>query len=412
MSGTVSPTSAYVDATGIHAPTFPAIQAFLQGQYQAIYGADIVLDNSTQDGQLIAILALALSDTNAACIAVYNSYSPSTSQGVGLSSMVKINGMTRQLPTNSTAALDIVGVAGTVISNGIVQDTPGNDWALPRSVTIPPTGLITVTATCQTLGDVGASPGDISRIKTVTLGWQTANNTLPATPGAPVETDALLRIRQSHSTALPALTVLDGITGAVLQLAGVQACKQYENDTNTDYSVTAPPLGVGPLPPHSIAMVVSGGDAIEICQTILLKKTPGCFTYGNVRESVADIYGLAHDIGFFIPAPVAVGLQITLTAKQGYSTVVATAISQAVADYINALGSGESVIYSKLWLPANLCDATGVPTGTTNTYDITAMIIGAPPSNTSVGYAAANITISILQEATCQPSDVRIVVNP
>jgi len=411
MSGSLSSTAAYVDATGIHAPSYAAIRDFLIGQFQAIYGADIVVSNDSQDGQLIGVFALAISDANAAAVAVYNSFSPSTAQGIGLSSMVKINGMARQLPSNSTAPMRIVGVAGTVINNGTVRDNPGNEWALPASVTIPPEGEITVTATCKTPGDVSAAPGDISRITNAVLGWQSASNTLPATPGAPVETDALLRLRQSFSTSLPALSVLNGITGAILALPGVTACKGYENDTSTDYTVTPPPTGVAALPPHSIAMVVVGGDATQICETILLKKTPGCYTYGNIRTSVQDVYGLAHDIGYFYPAPVTVGVHISLHAKPGYSTAVANAIRQSVADYINGLGSGIDVVYSKLFLPANLCDATGVPSGTTNTYDIFAMTLGTPPDNLAyTGYAAANVLISLLQIATCEPSDVIITV--
>ena len=414
MSGTVSPTAAYVDATGIHAPNFIAIQNYLIGQLQAIYGADIVVDPSSQDGQMIGIYALATSDTNSACIAVYNSFSPSTAQGVGLSSNVKLNGMQRQLPSNSTALMRLIGVAGTVITNGIVQDTPGNNWALPVSVTLPPGGETEVTATCQTLGAITAPIGDISRIATVTRGWQTATNVSDATPGAPVESDAQLRIRQSQSTALPALSVLDGILAAILQLPGVTAAKVYENDTNNDYTVAAPPAGVGPLPPHSIGAVVEGGDAVTICETILLKKTPGCYTYGQVRERVLDIYGLPHDIGFVIPTQVHIGAHITLTANPGYSSVVGDAISQSVADYINGLGSGEPLIYSKLWLPANLCDASGVPAGTTNSYDITAMTVGTPVDATGqgVGYGTANIPIKLGQKANCLPTDVVILVSP
>jgi uncharacterized phage protein gp47/JayE len=395
MSGSVSPTAAYVDATGIHAPTFSAVQAFLISQFQAIYGADIVVDPSSQDGQLIGIFALAVSDTNAACMAVYNSYSPSTSQGVGLSSMVKINGMARHVPSASSAALVLIGQAGAVITNGIVQDTPGNNWALPPSVIIPPSGTVTVTATCQTLGAVTAPPNDISRIATVTLGWQSATNPASATPGAPVESDPLLRVRQSQSTALPALSVLDGIIGAVAGLPGVVETVGYENDTNA--------TDANGLPPHSISLVVAGGDAVQICQTILTKKTPGCYTYGSTRETVQDIYGLSHDIGFFIPVTVPIGVRITLTAKAGYSTIVGAAISQSVADYINALGSGDDVIYSKLWSPADLDDANA-----TNTYDITAMTIATPPAGT---YGTANIPISIFQEATCDPADVVITVS-
>jgi hypothetical protein len=412
MSGSVSPTAAYVDATGIHAPSYAEVRAFLIGQFQAIYGVDIVVSNDSQDGQLIGIMALAISDTNAACVAVYNSFSPSTAQGIGLSSNVKINGMQRQLPSNSTAPMRIVGVAGTVINGGTVKDNPGNNWALPASVTIPPEGEITVTGTCQTPGDVSAAIGDISRITNAVRGWQSASNTLAATPGAPVETDALLRLRQSFSTSLPALSVLNGITGAILELDGVTACKGYENDTSYDYTVTTPPAGQAALPPHSIAMVVVGGDTTEICDTILLKKTPGCYTYGNIRQATQDVYGMAHDIGYFYPAPVPVGVHISLHAKPGYSTTIANAIRKSVADYINGLGSGIDVVYSKLFLPANLCDATGVPSGTTNTYDIFAMTLGTPPNNLAfTGYAAANVLISLLKIASCDPADVIITVG-
>ena len=395
MSGSLSPTAAYVDATGFHAPTFAAVQQFLIGQFQAIYGADIVVDPSSQDGQLIGIFALAISDATSACAAGYKSFSPSTAQGVGLSSMVKINGMARHVPSNSTAVLVLIGQAGSVISNGIVQDTPGNNWALPPSVIIPPSGTVTVTATCQTPGAITAPPDDIFRIATVTYGWQSATNPAAAAPGAPVESDALLRIRQSESTALPALTVLDGIIGAVAGLPGVTETVGYENDTNA--------TDANGLPPHSISLVVVGGDAVAICQTILLKKTPGCFTYGTTRESVNDVYGLPHDIGYFVPTTVPIGVHITLTAKPGYSTIVGAAISQSVADYINALGSGDDVIYSKLWTPADLNDVN-----ITNSYDITAMSIATPVAGT---YGTANIPVSIFQEATCDPANVVITVS-
>lgn len=405
MSGVLTPptaTAAYVDATGIHAPSYADIKAFLDSQFQAIYGSDIVITDDSQDGQLIGVMALAIADANNACIAVYNSFSPSTAQGVGLSSMVKINGMARHVPSNSTAALDLIGSAGTVINNGIVQDTPGNNWALPASVTIPPSGVVTVTATCQTPGAVTAPPGDIARIYTVTLGWQSASNANAAAPGAPIENDAQLRIRQTQSTAIPARSVLEGIIGAVASLPGVTAVRGYENDTNATDANT--------LPPHSISMVVQGGDAVQICQAILSKKTPGCYTYGSTRESVNDVYGLPHDIGFFVPTVVPIGVKITLHPLPGYSTIVGAAISQAVADYINGLLSGDDVIYSKLWLPANLCDATGAPVGATGTYDITAMTIATPPTAAAGSYRTANIPVSIFQEATCQPSDVVITV--
>jgi uncharacterized phage protein gp47/JayE len=396
MSGSTSSTAAYVDAAGIHAPTYQDIQTYLIQQFQAIYGSDIVTDNSSQDGQLIGILALALADTNSACIAVYNSFSPSTGQGAGLSSMIKINGMTRALPSNSSVDLYLVGQTGQQIINGQAADISSNLWNLPATVTFPVSGDITVTATAAQPGTITALPGDISQIATPTLGWQSVTNPSAAAPGAPVETDALLRIRQSTSTALPSLSILEGIVGAILALPGVVACKGYENDTGSTDPVTG-------LPGHSISLVVEGGDAVQICQTILTKKTAGCYTYGTTRETVNDVYGLGHDIGFFVPTPVAIGVHISLHALTGYSSVVGLAISQSVADYINGLGSGIPVTYSKLWVPADLSD-----TGQSVTYDIYAMTIATPVSGT---YGTANIPISIFQIATCDPANVVITVG-
>lgn len=313
MSGALSPTAAYVDVTGVHAPTFVDIQTYLVGAFQSIYGSDTVLDNDSQDGQLIGVFALALADTNAAVIAAYNSFSPSTAQGAGLSRVVKINGLARELPSNSAAEITVIGISFTVIIDGRVRDDAGYAWALPSSVIIPDTGTITVQSVCTTAGAITAPPNTIRNIMVPQLGWQSATNTAAAIPGAPVETDPGLRARQSLSTALPSRSVLDGILGAVLALPGVVNAAIYENDTNLDYSgATPPPAGIGPLPPHSISVVAEGGDPPLICQTILSKKTPGCFTYGTERHSVADVYGLAHDIGYWIPVAIGVGVKITL----------------------------------------------------------------------------------------------------
>jgi hypothetical protein len=306
----------------------------------------------------------------------------------------------------------LTGEAYTVISNGIAEDNAGTQWALPSAVEIPAGGQITVTGTAVVAGAVTALPGTITTIRTVTRGWQSVTNPAAAAVGAPLESDAALRLRQTVSTAMPSETVLSGIVGAVLALAGVTAVKPYENDTSTDYTATQPPIGVGPLPPHSISLVVQGGDPVAICQTVLDHKTPGCYTYGTERHTVNDGYGLPHDIGYFIPTVVDVGVNIALTAKAGYSSLIGAQISDAVAAYINSLGSGEAVVWSKLWLPANLCDwTTGVPTGATNTYDITSLTSGTPVDHSGAAYAMANIPITITQIAHCDPADVIVTAS-
>ena len=45
---TIAPT---IDETGIHAPTFDQILAWLKSQYKSIYGDDVYLDNDSLDRQ-------------------------------------------------------------------------------------------------------------------------------------------------------------------------------------------------------------------------------------------------------------------------------------------------------------------------------------------------------------------------
>ena len=244
-----------LSATGITAPSYTDILESLKASYRSIFGSDVYLEPDSQDGQWLAIIASAVNDTNAVTIATYNAFSPATAQGVGLSSVVQINGIARQIPTRSTADLTIIGTVGTVITNGVAADAAGNLWALPASVVIPISGSIVVTATCTVDGAISAAAATITTIQTPTLGWQTVNNVAGATEGAPVESDAALRLRQATSTALGAETPLKAISGAIAALPGVTRLMVYENDTGatdangiTEHSVAVTRKASAPAP--------------------------------------------------------------------------------------------------------------------------------------------------------------------
>src|SRR5271154_490822 len=131
--------AATVTPAGISAPSFALALSSWQASYSGIYGSDVVLTADSQDGQWLGIQEAAVNDCNMAAIFVYNQFSPATAQGVGLSSVVKINGLTRQASSNSTAVVTITGQAFSAISDGLVGDNQnlGTQWALPSLVTIP-----------------------------------------------------------------------------------------------------------------------------------------------------------------------------------------------------------------------------------------------------------------------------------
>lgn len=382
-----------VSSAGITAPSYSDLYQSLQASFQSIYGIDAVIAPDSQDGQLLAIVARGQYDANAATIAVFNSFSPQTAQGVALSNNVKINGIARNVSSFSSVALYLVGQVGAVINNGVVGDVNNNRWSLPASVTIPLTGAMTVTAKCQTPGAVSAGAGTVTQIMTPSLGWQTATNPSAATLGAPVESDAALRQRQTISVALPSLTVLQGITGAIASLTGVTQVRGFENDTGS--------VDARGIPAHSIAMVVLGGDVTEIATAIYNKKTPGAYTDGTTSVTINDAYGIPNVIRFHIPTQIPIKAVITIHALAGYTSAIADQIKAAVRDYINALQIGQSVYIGRLYLPAQLYGGVGV-----EAFEVTSIQIAIAPG--AVG--SSDIAIAFKELATCVLTDLTVSV--
>lgn len=163
--------SATVTAQGISAPDYQTILETLTSYFRQIYGSDAYLEPDSKDGQMVALVALAVHDANNTAIEIYNSFSPTTAQAAALSSNVKINGITRKVATNSTADLLLTGTAGTTITNGSARDKNGIIWNFPASVAIGVDGTVLVTATCANSGSVAAMAGTITTINTPTRGW-------------------------------------------------------------------------------------------------------------------------------------------------------------------------------------------------------------------------------------------------
>ncbi|EOY2184617.1 baseplate J/gp47 family protein, partial [Klebsiella pneumoniae] len=357
--------SATVTAEGISAPDYQTVLDTITGYFQQIYGSDAYLEPDSKDGQLVALVALAIHDANNTAISVYRSFSPATALGDALTSNVKINGITRRAATNSTVDLLLTGTVGTTITNGSVRDTNGVIWNLPATVVIGTDGTVIATATCSSTGSVAAVAGSVNGINTPTRGWASVTNPLAATVGVAAETDAELRVRQSQSVALASLTPFDAVDGAIANVEGVTRHKLFENDTET--------TDANGLPPHSISAIVEGGDATEIANTIRSVKVQGVSTYGTTAVIVTDKYGNPYTIRFSRPVDVPIYVSITLKALTGYSSQVGDEIKAAVAAYINSLPIGDSVLLSRVYSPANLGVVSG---GNARYYDIMELLIG------------------------------------
>lgn len=347
----------FIDAAGLHLPTYTDIKEYEQTQFVSVYSQTNYVGNDNADIQWISIFSLMINDAfNTAQLAV-NSRSPLTAVGADLDSIVKITGIARKTATASTAAITIGGTPTTVIALGVVQDQNGNLWNLPSTITIPNSGTITVTAVSQVPGAITALANTINIISSpVTQGWSSATNLADALVGQPIESDSALRGRQSISVSLTSKTLVAGTVAAIAALPNVTRLN-YGTPTpgGPGTSIENPTGGVDSWgnPAHSISMVVEGGSDVDVATAIYNNKSPGCFTNGTTHVNVTDPNSLAvMSIGFFRPTPVPIYVTLNVHPLLNYSSAITAAIQSAVNVYLNALQIGESLTISALYAVA------------------------------------------------------------
>lgn len=315
----------YLDALGMHVPTYNEILQDLIDSMKNIFGSDIYLDEDSMDYQQISIFAKKIYDVNSLALLVYNNRTSNTAVGVGLDNLCALIGIKRKPATYSECQLVITGDAGTVIKNGKANDGTHN-WNLPEEVTIPSNGSITVQSTCEDAGYITAAPNSINTIATPLYGWYGVTNQYAATPGTDVESDANLRARYYISTLLPAHSIFDSMLSSLYQLSDVTRVKGYENDTNV--------VSAEGFPSHSVTFVVEGGDEGEIAEQIYLKKTPGCYTNGTTDIEVLSDAGNVTHIRFYRPTYKDIYVKVNITKLSGYNSGVVDKIKNALVDYI------------------------------------------------------------------------------
>ena len=99
--------------------------------------------------------------------------------------------------------------------------------------------------------------------------------------------------------------MIDSIVAELLNnVANIESASGYENDA--DYEDERG------LPPHSIEIIVEGGDNTEIAQAILRRKAGGIQTFGSVVVDVPGNYGDAIPIRFNRPEYLYTWLKLVL----------------------------------------------------------------------------------------------------
>lgn len=282
-----------LDENGLQVSTSQELLDALVVAFQAIYGSDTNLDQSSPDGQLLNIFTQAGVDIRELLTQIYNSFDVDNCSGAVLDSRCAINNIFRKGATWTIVPIDIT-VDRSVTLQGLddnfndvnataytIQDNVGNEFLLVSSQQLA-AGTHRVLFRAKDLGAVQTSINTITTPVTVVLGVTAVNNPVaPTEVGEDEESDYDLKIRRRQSVAIGSSGYLNGLLASVLQLDGVTDAALYENYTGE--------VDENGTPAHCMWLVVEGGAAADIADAIYRKKSYGCNMRGDITHTITTI---------------------------------------------------------------------------------------------------------------------------
>lgn len=186
--------------------------------------------------------------------------------------------------------------------------TSTNVLVLSENLTTDTVTTIIQFGTVET-GDILVPEGVITNIVKADAGLLSVVNLCTYIAGRDEETDA--EFRQSYADKIfnRSSMMLESIRSAILNnVQGVTSVAPYENASHEwdEYG----------RPPHSIEIVVDGGDSTEIAQQILQKKAGGINTYGDTSVVLAGEYDEDITIRFSRPTTVYTWFHLGITLNK------------------------------------------------------------------------------------------------
>lgn len=159
-------------------------------------------------------------------------------------------------------------------------------------------------------GKITLPYGIVTKMVNNITGFSGVTNLLEPVYGRLQETDIELRQSYIAKSALRSNTMVESIIAELLNnVADVESASGYENvdDVVDDRG----------LPPHSIEIIVEGGDNNEIAEAILRRKAGGIQTHGSVLVDVPGKYGDSIPIRFNRPEYLYTWLKVVLHGNSG-----------------------------------------------------------------------------------------------
>ena len=244
-------------------------------------------------------------------------------------------------------------------------------------------------------GDIFIPNGVITKITKAVPGMESVVNVGSYVAGQLAESDVEFRKSYTNKIYNRSSAMLESIKSAILKnVQGVVSVAPYENCTNEVDSAGRWP--------HSIEVVVEGGDATEIAQQILNTKAGGINTFGSVETTLHGVYGEDIVVRFNRPTYVKVWFKVgvTLSPNTNPPTNYVELVKEQILEKMSVLGAGENVIPQKFNLQVSGIDYIDV------------WLFATPnDGDMPTGYTQRSVSISARERAVTDENRIEVVMD-
>jgi Baseplate J-like protein len=400
----------YITSTGVIVPDTSGLLSDVQSEYQAVFGADLVVTPDTPQGVLITAEALTRAEVVNNNAALANQINPNIAGGVFLDAIMALTGMQRTVATPTVVTnVSLTGVAGTVIPSGSLAATAaGDQFQSVSNVTLGAGGTATIGFQSVATGPIPCAGSALTTIVSNILGWETVTNNASGSPastttlGTVTQSDQAARALRQNTLAFQGVALPVAITSALYATEGVTSLTFQENVSASTQTIN----GIS-MVAHSIYACVAGGTDQAVAASLLENKSSGCAWNGGTTVSVVEpASGQTYSVSF--DRPTTVGILVKVISPNGNSNNIIQAILDYAAGLIEITGTN-GVISA---VPGFVVGADVSP------FEIAAAIVSENPGTyvsqvqvslvSSVSYSTDIIAIGVSQQAYTQASYITV----
>ena len=360
---------------GVYIAPFTDIRSAIIERYRAIYGSDIDLSTGSADGVFVNDLALIINNILQTINTMYANLDVDSASGVYLDILCALSNVTRKPATKSNVYLTLTYSGDSQITltaqDLVFVDKSGLEWSAQQEQIFNPGETVSVQVFCEQEGAIQAPAGWIYQLIDASLPI-TVSQPDPANVGNNAEMDGELRARRAQSSGANGVTTLGALTGALLNIVGIDDVKVVNNNTGSAVSLSDGSTNAA----HSVYVVLRYDDGIVIPDStigkiIYEKLTPGIATsqctassgtaksYIYVAE-VNDVYQNIQNQNVYWKQAVPINPTVTLTinVKDFFSTDEFESIANSLMMYMNRLPINQALTANDLMVQSVYADPT------------------------------------------------------